>query len=342
MSETLHMDNNYEPPSFPQFPDLPAELRLRVWEFFCKGLADGPRVFRVKLATEASDITGDVPYSIQPTSILRQQTAAARTALAISRESRDEALKLLPDTFTVNDGTGVVRFTARRDVVLLDGEFNAPWMRSSWNHHIEGFSDHIVNLALGTDFMAFRTVYLGRNPEDMVHTTWFLLLFLNPFTQLKTVYCCGDDWREDRHLKRWCASDLVNRYHFSPDRRREAAAVAPGSGDEPHPEPEPMMCCWLDHYPKAESSDDSSMEDLLFTSELGPTTAEIRNKVQLLLGSSRWSQETKARIHRVIEPLSEDDLWRLSGIDMRKMIIFSSLVGLHRFYALDPISETMI
>ncbi|KAK7733341.1 hypothetical protein SLS53_008238 [Cytospora paraplurivora] len=316
-----------EQPSFPQFAQLPTELRLRVWHLFCGEIGSGPRVFSVKLATEVSQITGDVPYSIQPSDSLKHQTALARAALAVNREARGEALKLVPDTFTVNDGSSLVNFQAKHDIVLLDGEFNAPWMRNSWNHHIEGFTDQIINLALGTDFMAFRAKYLGRNIDESVHTTWFLLMFLNPFTRLETVYYCWDDQRE-RYLKRWCASDLVNRYHFLPD--RESAS---GSGLEQ------VMYCWLGPHPVGPHGD-ASMEDLLFTSDCGPMMAELRIKVNLLLKSPRWSQDKKTRIRRIIEPLSEDDLWRLSKIGMRKMIIFLSSDGLRRFNALDVRPET--
>lgn len=329
MSDTSRT-NNGEQPSFPQFASLPTELRLRVWHFFCERLKDGPRVFRISLATDVSQIMGDEPYRIQPTDTLKHQTALARAALSVNSESRGEALKYLPDTFAVNDGTGLVRFTAKDDIVLLDGEFNAPWMRASFDHHIEGFSDHIVNLALGTDFVHFRAMYLGRNIDDMVHTTWFLLLFLKPFTRLEHIYYCWDDRRVDPYHKPWCASDLIQHYHFLPDQ----VSV---SGNEP----EQAMYCWLD--PKHEWSPEcSAMEEMLFTNEEGPSTEEVQKKIQLLLRPSHWSQEMKTRIHRIIEPLNEGDLWRLSEIDMRKMIIFRSSDGLRRFNALNPSSKTPI
>lgn len=327
MSETPRT-NDGEQPLFPQFASLPYELRHRVWQFFCEGLGDGPRVFRVALATDASQVTGDVPYSIQPTETLIQQTAHARAALSVNNEARDEALKYLPDTFAVNDGTGLVRFTAKDDVVLLEGDYNAPWMRDSSSRYIEGFSDHIVNLALGKDFMFFRAMYMGRTPDLMIHSTWFLLLFLKPFTRLETVYYCWDDQREDKYLKQWCASDLVQRYHFLPD-----PSLASGN------QAEKAIYCWLDRG-QSWSDASPSMVELLFANGLGPTAGEVRNKVQSLLRPSRWSEDMKARIRRIIQPLSEDDLWRMCEIDIRKMIMFLSSDGLRRFDALDPKSET--
>lgn len=91
-------------------------------------------------------------------------------------------------------------------------------MRGSWHCHIDGFLDQIVNLALGTDYMTFRLMYFGRSTNEIVHTTWFLLLFLVPFRRLETLYYYWDDQREDNHLEEWRASGLVHRYHFLPDR----------------------------------------------------------------------------------------------------------------------------
>lgn len=319
-------DNICEQQSFPQFARLPVELRLRVWQHLCVELNCGPsgRVFPVKLVLE-----GDVPYSIQPTDDLKNQTALARAVLATNREARDEALKFFPDTFTISNGSGLVRFTAKRDIVLLDGTFNAPWMRDSWNFHIDGFSDQIVNLALGTDYMSFRLMYFGRTIDDIVHTTWFLLLFLNPFRRLDTLYYCWDDEREDEHLKQWCASDLVHRYHFLPD--RESA-----SGNEL----EQTIYCWLDTRCEASQRPDS-MENQLFTNEPGPWPAEIWNMLELLSEPAGWPADMRARIHRIIEPLGEDDIERLGKIYMRKMIVFLSSDGLRRFHALDPGSEAL-
>lgn len=143
-------------------------------------------------------------------------------------------------------------------------------------------------------------MYFGRNLAEMVHTTWFLLMFLNPFTRLETVYYCWDDQRE-RYLKRWCASELVNRYHFLPDRESASGSGGGGGGGL-----EQVMYCWLGPRP-AGPHGDASKEDLLFTSDSGPMTAEIRIKVDLLLRSQSWSEEKKSRIRRVIEPLSEDE-----------------------------------
>lgn len=143
--------------AFPQFLDLPLELRLHIWKLFCPELHsrprplsavrnNRPRVFPVELVTDPSQTEG-VPYIIRSTPLLTQQTVAARTLLAIHRESRTEAEKSFPDWFAVNNGSGIVRFNAKDDVVFLDGKFEAEWMETSWNHHTEDFSDEIVNLA---------------------------------------------------------------------------------------------------------------------------------------------------------------------------------------------------
>lgn len=144
-------------PAFPQFLDLPLELRLHIWKLFCPELhgrprrtsavrGNRPRVFPVELVTDPSQTDG-TPYIIRPTPSLKQQTATARTLLAVHRESRNEAERSFPDWFAVNQGSGIVRFNAKDDVVFLDGRFEAEWMERSWNHHTEDFSDEIVNLA---------------------------------------------------------------------------------------------------------------------------------------------------------------------------------------------------
>lgn len=123
--------------TFPLFMSLPAELRQRVWTFFCPDLDAQPLVPQLR-PTTTEDVSLD--------SVLSGTTSVTRTVLAVHQDSRQLALEALPDTLRLQDGETLIRFRGKRDVILL-------WGYSTDKPSPEGLlvrslSDTVVNLAM--------------------------------------------------------------------------------------------------------------------------------------------------------------------------------------------------
>ncbi len=128
---------------FPQFARLPFELRQHIWEQFCPELSC-KTVLEFRLARNTRP---GVPWSVGESASLSHQTLAARTLLSVHRESRDLALKSLPDTLALAEGSATVRFNSERDVVLLSGDSSID-LRVQEPITIPGFCENIRHVAL--------------------------------------------------------------------------------------------------------------------------------------------------------------------------------------------------
>lgn len=97
--------------SFPMFGQLPAELRLRIWEMYCSELRRKQRVIQVYVQREGR---------LTPAVTMDQQTKAVRQLMSISRETRAMGLKALPDVLPVGHSKydkAVIRFDAETDLI---------------------------------------------------------------------------------------------------------------------------------------------------------------------------------------------------------------------------------
>ncbi|TPX17686.1 uncharacterized protein E0L32_012013 [Thyridium curvatum] len=113
-------DTDREPQSFPQFPQLPPELRARVWRLALRH----PRIHRIGHPRRL--VAG-------PTPSLRGSTQPARAVLAACSEAHVEGLKVLPDAIpllAIGSGgkgrkarqrRGLLRYRASRDVICISG-----------------------------------------------------------------------------------------------------------------------------------------------------------------------------------------------------------------------------
>ncbi|KID82169.1 hypothetical protein MAJ_11365, partial [Metarhizium majus ARSEF 297] len=97
------------PRSFPKFPRLPTEIRCYIWRLALRQ----PRVHRLRTANVALE----QPHSLLRTETLPRSTITTRDILATCRESRNEALRALPDLLPLSDC--VVHFNGREDVICL-------------------------------------------------------------------------------------------------------------------------------------------------------------------------------------------------------------------------------
>ncbi|CAK7230809.1 hypothetical protein SEUCBS140593_007714 [Sporothrix eucalyptigena] len=99
------------PQTFPQFPKLPPELRMRIWETFCSELRRKNRVIQVMMQNDGR---------LTPAVTMDQQTEPTRRFMRICRETRAMGLRALPDTLHIGvskHDEGEIRFNAETDVI---------------------------------------------------------------------------------------------------------------------------------------------------------------------------------------------------------------------------------
>ncbi|KID93311.1 hypothetical protein MAJ_10730, partial [Metarhizium majus ARSEF 297] len=97
------------PRSFPKFSRLPPEIRCYIWRFALRQ----PRVHRLRTANVALE----QPHSLMRTETLPRSTITTRDILATCRESRNDALRALPDLLPLSDC--MIHFNGREDVICL-------------------------------------------------------------------------------------------------------------------------------------------------------------------------------------------------------------------------------
>lgn len=198
-------------PLFPRFMYLPAELRRRVWEFFC------PEVLRVPRILE---FVWDMSVKDQPVlegASTSNATETVRALAAVDRETREIALRAFPDVLKLSDRRGDVRFNPVRDVVMLDNIRH--FDRDNIFHLAPGFSDKLENLAVDLDTLrdmskdmreslstAFPKLYnvyfLLECPEFELTTVWASLNKTNRYT-LRTVDDTAGLMRQEERQFMW-------------------------------------------------------------------------------------------------------------------------------------------
>lgn len=172
---------------------------------------------------------------------------------------------------------------------------------------------------MGPDFQDFYHRYSGPSVGEFVDPVWPLVLFLNPFTELRFLYYCSDHTSPtlgDYEL-RWCASDRVHRYY---------ALQAQEHSQE-------VMYCWPDLC-SSSGWEYAENEPTLWDVDLDLASEELRIMLDLLFGESNWPEDQKTRARRLLEPLSESDRESIKEIQTWKMVRFTGDEGLKRFHSL--------
>ncbi|KAI1266010.1 hypothetical protein F5Y18DRAFT_426524 [Xylariaceae sp. FL1019] len=293
----------------PHFDDLSVELRLSIWRFAVPEVQPqrGPQVFALQISSSSED--NNNPLSYPPW---------LRVENPDSGESRSEALRWFPDVLTIDDEAGgTVRFNADRDLVLLDADFRTGFMGRSWNYSIDYFTRSIRHLGFSRELYSF-LYSSGRDKEIPDYPIWQLMKFLRPFQKLHSVYYCHDirNFTLDNYEIRWCASDKVNCFKTVEEDSR--------------------LLCWPD---LVENEEYAINEPSLLTDYDYPA-GEFAMQVHYLLNESRWSAEYKAAIREYIDQhLDDNDLDRLSKVQLWKIMSFSTERAKLRFYELDPDCE---
>lgn len=200
--------------AFTRFPDLPPELRGQIWEEHCPQLAREPLWLQVIFDPEGDEVT--------PTFRLHRQTAATRTVLRLSRDSRAHALQRLPDAIALRKGRGIIRFSAQRDMVFLSPDLLTTAHYSKLGRGITGFSGSVVNVALDID----------RSPWCHMASENLSALFLS-FPRLRHVFVSEWGLLWSRGSIAWCASPRAHR-------------VSPLPAGYEEPDERGMVYCWPD------------------------------------------------------------------------------------------------
>ncbi|KAG5975669.1 hypothetical protein E4U56_003333 [Claviceps arundinis] len=117
-------DGDTAPGAFPQFMQLPPELRHQIWHFYCPDLSVKARVLPV-LNWPGSEVPSyphsQTNLSIPPYHLLEDHTRNLRVTLSTHRESRSIAVRKYPDELVMGatPGTSIVRFRKETDVIFL-------------------------------------------------------------------------------------------------------------------------------------------------------------------------------------------------------------------------------
>ncbi|KAG6219829.1 hypothetical protein E4U34_003340 [Claviceps purpurea] len=106
--------------AFPQFMQLPPELRQHIWCFYCPDLSGKPRVleFTFKKHEAIRDRLNKYSLAIDPTVI--SQTKSLRAVFSTHRDSRSIAVRVFPDVLALDMGSrrAIVRYRKKKDVNL--------------------------------------------------------------------------------------------------------------------------------------------------------------------------------------------------------------------------------
>lgn len=172
---------------------------------------------------------------------------------------------------------------------------------------------------MGPDFQDFYHRYSGPSIGEFVDPIWSVVLFLNPFTELRFLYYCCDHTTPslgDYEL-RWCASDSVHRYHPMPAQEHA----------------QQVMYCWPDLC-SSSGWEYAENEPTIWDVDLDLASEELRIMLDLLFGESNWPEDQKIHARKLLGPLSQVDRESIKEIQTWKMVRFIGESGLRRFHSL--------
>ncbi|KUI56364.1 hypothetical protein VP1G_03712 [Cytospora mali] len=300
-SEAAHEDQDgldydggdYSEP-FPQFMQLPPELREMVWKDFCPDLTERARVFAMYLL--------DSPFAnLVPGPELESQTAPMRAILAIHRETRAIGLKSSPHTFRFPTGE-VIRYHEETDVI----NFIVP-------RHCDEYTvlDAIQYLGGSAQNMAFSFERLQLNIGDICYI----------LPHLKRIFLLFEDsdWYrrgEDIEQYAWAISENVHHYYIETQEEGEAGLQNTVK----------RLFCWPDidnHRDFAEMTVEKQDENPTL---LGVTIQSCRE----LVADPRGMSEELSLEDATAEE-QEETIARIKNIEVWPMIQFNDDSGVQLF-----------
>jgi hypothetical protein len=220
-----HLKSDSNDDYFPQFCQLPIELRHRIWELFCPELRARYRVLDFIISygtTRHPESASAFVWTVRDGLALEDQTKNLRTVFAVHQESRAFATNAFPNSLSIDAGSGdaTVPFNRKSDVVLVNG-LSCPSGRNIF--HLPGFASEVKNLALGGPDI------LDNLGDRNVPT------LLDQFTQLESFYVNVSSTDCQRSTLKWCTSDLINYY------QTQTYEKQPGLGEDLQ-----FLWCWPD------------------------------------------------------------------------------------------------
>jgi hypothetical protein len=227
------------PSSFPQFMQLPPELRHHIWRLFCPDLVAKSRVFDFRENGRASNLY------IEPGEFVQQQTEPIRAVLATHRESRALASGIVPD---------ILRFGPRRHpgrVIRFNKERDIVYWKSVITHDDE-FILSIKHIAVDAECLSESGTAAAAAAGDAppYRRTLFGRDFVQNYPNLETVYIHVE--ARDCKLAEmpWLQADKLNAYHFA------TYEEEPGLGEDLD-----FCYCWPDPAGDAEPIEEYRFPD---------------------------------------------------------------------------------
>ncbi|KAB5513257.1 hypothetical protein GE09DRAFT_634233 [Coniochaeta sp. 2T2.1] len=200
------------PTTFPQFMELPPELRHQIWGMFCPDLVAKARLYQVLVRGPFARTT----YT-EESPFLEQQTAPARAVLAVHRESRALALRTLPDTFPIGPSGCVVRFNKEKDIVCLSDQYESTELP-------------MVSLETVRHIAISAATWFEYYPDEALIRNWLSL-----YPNLKAVYLQADAAESDPTELPWLEKGKLSSYHL------QTWEQEPGLGEDLD-----FIYCWPD------------------------------------------------------------------------------------------------
>ncbi|KAG5958183.1 hypothetical protein E4U58_005464 [Claviceps cyperi] len=188
--------------AFPQFVQLPPELRHQIWHFYCSDLSAKARVLPfLEFPTTTVDWQND--YPLPDYQALAEQTKTLRAVLSTHRESRSIAVRKYPDELVMDStsGAAIVRFRKETDVVFLME------LLTDVDYSMPEFGNEIQNLAVGVveNFSEERDFYDGSILE-------VLPALKGLFPNLRRLFSHWPSLTQPTEMEEWCVTEHVHLY----------------------------------------------------------------------------------------------------------------------------------
>ncbi|KAG6282665.1 hypothetical protein E4U48_003500 [Claviceps purpurea] len=197
-------------PAFPQFMQLPPELRHQIWHLYCPDLSAKARVLQFSVGPSSAILQRPDHYSVKDHFSLADQTESLRVMLSMNSESRSIALRKYPDELIMDAGSGnaIVRFRKETDVVIL------PDWKSHTKYFLPGFADRVESVSV--DPTESQREALGIDEEFDSNDGTILKVvpaMKSLFPNLKRLYTLWSGLFQSTNLmEEWCGTDFVHTY----------------------------------------------------------------------------------------------------------------------------------
>ncbi|KAG6056023.1 hypothetical protein E4U17_002558 [Claviceps sp. LM77 group G4] len=201
-------DGDTAPGAFPQFMQLPPELRHQIWHFYCSDLSVKARVLPFFEFPSCKVMYYNNTYFLPDEDALAQQTKTLRAMLSTHRESRSIALRKYPDELLIelDSGAAIIRFRKETDVIFLSE------LATEKDYSFRDFGSEVQNLAVGV---------VDDYSEERYFQDDTLLQVVpgikNLFPNLKRLFSRRPAPAQHKDMEEWCLTEHVHSYMIEKD-----------------------------------------------------------------------------------------------------------------------------